>query len=281
MLRIVPLAIKIIFSYTLIIAPLGGVIREIDNFEDSVQELLALDEASLVVFDVDETLICPEDSLLHFTNRPYLEAVLSRLTQHEMYARYPKGYLESKVMQEMAFKIIDTKSLEILETLKSKKVPTIACTAADAGPRGVIESVADWRIAHLKELGFDFSHFHTLFQDISNFTLPARSGVAFKSGVLFSSTCPKGIVLSEFFAHTKFLPKKVVVFDDRYDFIHSIHTALTLLNIESVCYLYHGAKRVPPPAIDEDIVQKQMEHLLQTGKWLSDQKARSESCYVR
>lgn len=239
------------------------------------KELNDLDENCLVVFDVDDTLIMPEDQILrvdHFNTEanPIVHQFWERIKLLDEQARQN---LISKIFLTAKRNIIDEKVLDLIDNLKKKNVKVIALTALTTGKFGHIERLEDWRIHHLRSMGIDFhpSAPHSeeiIFDDVNGIgTKPV-----FKEGIIASSRYPKGQVLVSFLNKIEWKPKKIIFVDDYINFINSVETELTTADIDHICFHYTATDKMEIK-LDMKVVQMQCDHLLEHHEWLSDEEA--------
>lgn len=262
------MASKIVTFIFTLFSTLSASIIQIDDLSRFEQELETLDTGCLVVLDVDDTLIYPKDSVLRSpTSQRFNQLVLERL---QALQSAPEGhnipFLTSKVMLKMDFWHVDPKSVEIVQEIQAKKIPVVALTAAYPGRVGVVERAADWRVGHLKKLGFDFS---SSYPNVGPFEFVGIPGTAFQDGVLFSWRYPKGDILLAFLKAINFKPKKILFLDDRIDFIRSVESAANHAGIENLCFHYRAVDKIPHH-VDWNIASLQAEHLALHGEWLHD-----------
>lgn len=247
---------------------------EAPNFEAIEAELLSLDQDALVVFDVDFTLIVPEDKML----RPSGEKYLREITQEKLrgYSKEKIDELTSQVMLQSRVRLTDVKSLELLDLLQQKGIKTVALTAIRTGEYGAIPSMEDWRVQQLRRLGIDFAY---SFPGVNPIVFSEFQGKgpspAFSQGIICTVRYKKGQVLKAFLEHLNWKPSKVVFVDDRLDCLQSVETEMDLLGIPTMGFLY-TAETGKNERIDEEIADFQINTLLEEGRWLSDDDAALE-----
>ena len=81
----------------------------------------------------------------------------------------------------------------------------------------------------------------------------------------------KGPVIFAFLDYIKYVPKKIIFFDDSIEYLESTLKECKKRNIPFQRYLYKHASTKP---WDEELISFQSEYLLQHKKWLSDKDAR-------
>lgn len=250
--------------------PLTAAEKEILSTNDlSVLENLIedADESTLVLWDVDHTLITPDDPIL----KPKWENLLDEWLGGGKSIVDSLGktrYVFREVLMSAPHSIVDEDSLLLMEKIKQKQIPMIAFSAAPGGKVGKIESFIDWRIDELKKFGFDFSN---SFSDIQSFTLPKDPELEFspvyKSGVLITSLHNKGSVLLDFLNAVQWKGKKVIFIDDQLGNIQSVVHALEALDIEVIGIHYTAASELPCELNEEESFLK-VSHFLKSGEWL-------------
>ncbi len=159
-----------------------------------------------------------------------------------------------------------------------KNIKYIALTAADTGKLGQIESMEDWRIQTLNDLGFDFSNSFPDIQPIIFKDLPSTRNPAtfatYKKGILFSSDIPKGVVLKAFLAGIKEQFKHIIFVDDLRNNLDSVESFCQEAGLTYQGFEY-TANAISLP-LDEKRVNFQIDTLINKNKWLSDIDADKE-----
>jgi hypothetical protein len=95
----------------------------------------------------------------------------------------------------------------------------------------------------------------------------------FKSGILFSSTHPKGDILRQFLDAIRWYPSHVVLIDDRIESLESVESALNAMRIPFTGYHYLAVEKLPIN-LDHEVAEYQFRHLEEQEIWLSDADAR-------
>jgi hypothetical protein len=261
---------SLIVIFLLFCTDVSAIILEASSLEVIEQEIQQLDDDALVVFDVDYTLIVPNDLILTPCGEIYFQEFVKKLRTLEARGEI----LGSQIALQSQVSLVDEKILDLLARLKEKKIKTIALTAMLTGQYGLIPNVEDWRFKQLNtlEINFDWS-----FPSVDSITLHEFEGKqsppVFKQGVLASAKYPKGQVLVEFLKQIQWKPSKIIFVDDRMEFIESVETELSKEEIPLISFHYLAAKNLPCP-FDQQIADFQLEHLLQKDEWLSDEEAK-------
>ena len=228
-----------------------------------------LDEDALVVFDVDFTLLVPNDQLLSPSGEAHYLKFLQKIEGLQMEGEI----LGSRILQHYKVSLVDPKMITLLNELKQKKIKTIALTAMDAGQFGLIPSMEDWRLEQLTSLGIDFSW---VFPDVDSFVIEGfngkRSVPVFKGGILASSKYSKGQVLLAFLKRMQCRPSEIVFVDDRMQEIDSVESELEQERIKHTSFYYTVAANRAAP-LNQRLVDFQIDYLFQFKEWLSDEEA--------
>jgi hypothetical protein len=249
---------------------ISAIIMETSSLEVIENAIQQLDDDALVVFDVDYTLIVPNDLILTPCGEMYFQEFVKKLRTLQAEGEM----LGSQIALQCRVSLVDEKILDLLARLKEKKIKTIALTAMLTGQYGLIPNVEKWRLKQLDSLGINFGW---SFPSIDSITLHAfegkQSSPVFKQGVLASAKYPKGQVLVEFLKQIQWRPSKIIFVDDRMEFIESVETEVSKEEIPLISFHYLAAKNLPCP-FDQQIADFQLAHLLQNDEWLSDEEAK-------
>lgn len=238
------------------------------------KELETLDSDSLVLFDVDSTLIVPDDAILRPSSEDFLKELLGGNTVQDL----PTGrrYIFREILLNAPHSLVDESSISCIQNLQEKGIPVIAFTAAPRGKVGEIASVADWRIEELKRFGFDFS---STFAEEGVLELPKNPdkefSPLFKSGILFASLHPKGDTLQKFLHAIGWTPNRVVLIDDQLEYVQSVGKALESLGIPYTGFHYTAAEKMPYK-LNRETAQFQVHSFLEQGKWFNDFQAKEQ-----
>lgn len=259
----------------LLFSQLRAIIIEAPNLNRFEEMLQNVDQQSLVLFDVDETLIVPKDLILN----PYAKETWNRYVKETIenpeivpLGKYDGKYFIGQVFSKMEYEVVDPKIVEIIHSLQQRGIKTIAFTRMPVGSLGIISSMEDWRIEHLKRHQFDFSGAFPHFQEIKLNVLSTGIPSLFKKGVLCANKQDKGPVLTAFLEAIRWKPWQVLFIDNRLDYLQSVETALEGTGIEFIGFYYREIEN-RPLIVNEQLTKFQLMHLAKTGEWLSDQEA--------
>jgi hypothetical protein len=237
------------------------------DFLEVEKEMTYLDRNSLVIFDVDGTLIVPGDAVL----KPAAKKVFKELIDH--YETDRDLFREIR-MQARHF-LVDAKIPTFVQKLQKENIAVIAFTSSIARLKGSSSLPGLWRVEELKKHGLDFSR---AFPDVSFLELSRKEGeeqpALFRSGVLYSSFHSKGGVLIEFLKQLNFRPSKVVIVDDEMSYVLSVVECLKKEGIACAGIHYTAAEEASSKP-DLDLSSFQIEYFMKGGIWLSDSLAKT------
>ncbi|MEI8329698.1 MAG: DUF2608 domain-containing protein [Chlamydiia bacterium] len=256
---------RLIFAFILLNINLlfAGEIITTNDFSLIEKEASRLDGHSLILFDVDATLIVPNDALLKPKGKELFEQLIASYTDRDLFR---------EIRMKAPHSLVDDKSIRLVQNLQQNKIPVIAFTAAPSKVHGVEEPGA-WRVDELQRYGFDFS---PAFPNSTFLELPKQVGQQhfplFKSGVLYSSFHPKGDILIVFLQQIGLKPKKVIFVDDELKHVQSVIAALDKQGIPCVGIHYTAANDVPCD-LNEEQARVQISYFIQNDVWLSDKES--------
>lgn len=256
------LSMRFSFFWMLLVinAVLTGEIITTNDFGCIVEACQGLDEKSLVLFDVDATLIVAQDAILSPRGKDLFKQLIAGHTDRNLFR---------EIRMKAPHKLVDSRSIAFIHHLISRNIPVIAFTAAQALVKEQIIP-GMWRVEELKRYGFDFSQ---SFPSYDYLELPKsedqKQSPVYRQGVLYSSFHQKGDVLSAFLKHIDRRPDKVVFIDDEFVHVDSILTCMEKERIQCVGIHYTAANEIPC-MLNPELARFQIEHFVKHGIWLSD-----------
>lgn len=195
-----------------------------------IQEITPyIDAQTLVVFDIDNTLIQPNQSL-----------------GSDQWFRYVlRSYVDKGISQEAALdktlgfwkqinKVSNVSPVEYGEPLFVRKLQQSGITTMVLTARGTdVVAITDRQLNQVK---LDF----TKSSPFGDNDLLIDKGIRYRRGVLYVSGQDKGTSLIKFLQHFRLSPKKVLFIDDLSKNVHSVEAALTKAQID-VLNVRYGA----------------------------------------
>ncbi len=265
MKKVLSICLFFILCFTIV----HGVIFEVRDLSKFEQEVSLLNRNSLVLFDIDYTILTPKDAALKPCGRH-----LRRKFLHVLGAKR-REWLQSIIGLEGEEELMDGAIPSIIQRMQKEKIPVIGFTALETGEYGKIVNSEDWRLNQLKKFNIDFSSaFHQINPIILTEINPYNSHYPiFKNGVLFSNHQPKGEVFIAFLGRIGWKPCKILFMDDSIDQLKSVESAAKALGIEFIGFHYIAAETIPCE-LDEKLGEFQFRNLVEHERWLPDAEAK-------
>lgn len=248
-----------------------AIIYKIESIKEAEKELLSLTGKNLAIFDIDDTIIIHNDSILRPCGELKLAWAMLKNFSDLRGANFAQLY--SIVTAEAKERLLEQRTAQLIKELQNQKVKTIALTASNTGRVGILKSVEDSRIALLKSLGVDFDHPFSTNDLVFNELKRKKGAPTYKQGIIFSSDAGKGKALLAFLDRVNFKPKKVLMVDDKIKNLIDVEKALLSRGITFIGYEYTKAKTAPCTATDEEI-NLQLLVLKKEKRWIDESEAK-------
>lgn len=254
-------------------------IKQIDSYAQATDTLNATDENSLVLFDVDDTLIEPASVVFrpktveNEAYHPWLVELTSRVYGS---ADKPEAYYGSIWKTKEVPLLIEPAIVEMIQMLQNRKrAKVMALTALRTGAHFTIPSLPKWRFNQLKELGIDFSKAN--FPDMAFDELPKGDDGNYPvlyHGILCTSTSSKGAVLGAFLDRVQWKPDRVIFFDDSLKRVEQVAEEMRKREIPFQGFQYKGGDLLPGE-LDKEVAEFQLKYLVEHEDWLTEDEARA------
>ena len=206
------------------ITPIHTIIFESNNLHDLYKYA---DKNTLVVFDMDDTLITPPG---YVGSSVWLE--------HEIKNLQKKGFAFGQALTFLLptyfiiQKFIHLKAIgdspAVIATLQNKDICAMILTNRSM-------PLKDITISELKRLGIDLS-VNCLFKDDINLDITHKG--KFSHGIIFAANNDKGQILFLFLEKIGYLPKKIIFVDDKLKYVKAVERETEKRNIEFVGIRY-------------------------------------------
>jgi hypothetical protein len=243
-------------------------IHSVKSFELLEQSISSFNEDSLIVFDIDETILYKKDRILR--------TPLGHMKYADDMPFEDLLFLFGRAFRDCEQALTDSRLLFLIDQIKKQKAKIIALTFGESGRLGVIESFPEFRVEELNRYGVDFS---SSFPELGRLEIPVPIAThngklpLFYNGIICANRVSKEIALESFLAEINWLPKKLVFIDDFQKYVFKIQKFAEKKGIE-----YLGLHYVKVREEDKDLNYKiadiQFEHLKTKEIWLSDYEAR-------
>lgn len=214
-----------LFVFFFLLSTLEGVILETAHFSELPQYVQG---QTLVVLDVDETLLIPTQTLGGDAWFCY------RVKQHEKGGLLPKEAFERALADWQAvrhmtkIKMVEEGTDKIIQNLQKQGVVVMGLTT-----QGL--ALANRTIQHLRSIGIDLgltppSHEEHYFIN--------KLGVLFRQGLLFTAGTPKGPALLTLLDRSNFKPARIVFINDKEAHLKDVESAVLARNIDFIGLRY-------------------------------------------
>lgn len=262
---------KIIFSLATLLSllyALNAKIIETTEIKDILEEI---DEDTLVLFDMDDTLTDSSISLGTGAWRQYVRAQIS--SNYDTKApENPHDIMAHAAAQNIPVRPVEPDIVPLIEDLQERRIAVFCLTG-----RGYsmwystpIEGIGQMSVRQLDSIEIDFTD--TIvpkpFQSIEPTVL--------YHGVFLTSGTKKGPFLEKLFQETGYRPTKVVFIDDKLEENKSVESTLDKLGIANVCVWYHRAQ-ANNREFNPLIASLQLEAFLNDQTILSDAEAKEKA----
>lgn len=226
-----------------------------------------LSEKSLVIFDIDETLITPADVLLKPIGGTFKGWQRIQPERFEYYL--------SIILANAKYELVDETIPTLLTTLHRQGISTMGLTACSTGHVGLISSMALWRSDQLRSLGIKFSSCFTGEYIFSELVDTTSNPPLFRDGILFTGDLQhlekssKGQLLNAFLDRVTWKPEQIIFIDDDLKHLEAVQQILCQRKIP-----FHGYRKSSPTLkLNEKIAEFQVQTLLDSENWISDNQA--------
>ena len=262
--------------YSCYVGPQGA-IQRIDSYTQAADAFACADSNTLILFDVDDTLIEPASILFrpkiieHETNQSWLKELSQRIYE---ISNKPESYFGSIWRVKEVPLLIEPTIVPTIQALQDRGVKVMALTALNTGSDHTIPFLPEWRYSKLKELGIDFNKVG--FPDIVFKELPEEDGhyPLLYHGILCTNSVSKGELVAAFLDHVHWKPSNVIFFDDSLKQVESVEQAMKACSIPFQGFHYLGAQHLPGE-LDKEQAEFQLKYLIEHEDWLSDEQARA------
>jgi len=239
-------------------------LRSIDKLKPIFQQI---DENTLVLLDVDDTLITPKSNLFRYKNNPH-RFLIDELKKNQH--QYPKfDNILSQWRLQRKIQLVSEEWPSLIEEAKNAGAFVFALTQMDTGSLGAISSMETWRYQELRDNNI---HFSNSFGNSENKILKKdkRGYAVFHKGIIMTGPFSKVEMLELLLQEMN--PDKIICVDDREDHITNLNAFASQKGIAFTGIVFKAAEDIqgtPHP----DIVAIQKKYLVEEAKWLEDDMA--------
>jgi hypothetical protein len=260
-------------------------IKEIETLSQAQEELAVADDKTLVVFDMDDTLIVPTEKmfyLLYKKNEDFdpsdvdfvklLRDDFRKIATSKNDPEY-LNKLSSAVYAKTIFTPVEERTVSTIKDLQNKDVNVIVLTSSNTGKFFSIENMQQWREHNLNQIGLDFSKSFDQQEIIfENFDKQFGFYPVFYKGILCAAGNPKGKVLATFLDKMGKKIDKVIFFDDIYHHCQSVDSEMKKRSIPIQCYWYKAACK-NKIKLNQKVVKAQFDYWIAHEEFLTEEEA--------
>jgi hypothetical protein len=241
-----------------------------------------LDEHTLVIFDIDNTLLYATDPFFRIKN------AWQRFLLWTYYAFKTKDFLLTNswwyfntAFFHAHFDLVSKESVHIIKALQKQNVKVISLTKCPTGTHkskhNPIKYIENWRINQLLNFDIDFNKAFPNIKTTQFTNLSKNVPPMYKKGILFCNVhTPKGPLLLAFLKlikqKTGWQPNKVIIVDDNYNNIKSIQKSISKHKIPCTA-LHYTAKDSFLIDVVMKVVFLQMKMLIEKERFVPYAKA--------
>jgi hypothetical protein len=271
----------------------------ITSFKDVETTLLDSDSESLILFDIDETLITASSkilrpSVIHY-NRSIINNLLYEAQQNltEPLTEHSIDQLNRELFLNEPYMVTEPSLSTLIKNLQKKYtvlgITEVSKNLLNPQLQEELESptVSQWRYDILKRIGIDFNTPRTksivkeqgldAYYYINPLVLYYNDGKndyfpLLYQGIFFTDGLSKGKALELLLKKTTLTPSQIFFFDDNKDHVESVAPIIKGYKIPFKGYIYISAHTMSA-SLDENIARVQLTHLIQNKKWISEKEA--------
>lgn len=231
---------------------------------------------SLVIFDVDEVLVYPENVVQLQVAAPFWEATMADLEKRR--GKATRDLLHSIMLLQSKWQLTDAEVPSLIQDLQRQKIRVLALTTFWTGKMGKLKSVEDWRSTHLKEHHIDFSITAGIPKRYFNITkfdkVNGKAYPVYKDGIIYTNHyANKGEILSAFLKQTNLNPTNIIFIDDKLKNIIDIENFCNAANI-NYTGIHDNRILKQYNTFDATLGKYQFDHLENHYVWLNDLEAK-------
>jgi hypothetical protein len=231
-------------------------IFQVESMEEVMEHFKEAHCTTLAVFDIDMTLIQPQEPAFQMANIYKHGDVAKRVIQSLPHEKRDIFFSLTTLSSESV--LVDENTPDHLETLSDNGVISMALTSALTGSLEDVSSLEEWKSEDLRSQGIDFGFLLSHLDRIVFFELPSYRGnyPTFLDGIMFTngSSCSKGKALIAFLRFSGLKPQLVIFSDDKLDHVKDVEAELLAYD-PSIQYKglhFLGALHFPTPHLSKE-----------------------------
>ena len=239
---------------------------ETKDFEVLKEPLAKAKANSLVLLDVDDTIITPI-SAMFAANSEHRSFIDDFKKDSSKYPNFGEMLETFRLMRKV--KLINSDWGKLIDQSKDNGANVYALTQI-SGEKVGADSLKEWRYKELSSLGINFTENFDQTSDSVIIKAKKNDSALFHKGVFITGTNTKSIVLEQILQ--KIEPLEVIFVDDRREHVDDLAKVCKTKEIDYFGIHYTGAQGINAK-INQAVIKLQKEYFTQQGKWLEDHDA--------
>ncbi|HJD65013.1 MAG TPA: DUF2608 domain-containing protein [Rickettsia endosymbiont of Diachasma alloeum] len=227
-----------------------------------------IDQDSLVLINIDNTIITPKSKFFRYNNNPYVNFTknLYSLAVNDSSVNNSIAQL----MQQRQMMLVEKGWVDFINQMK-KQGATVLGLQEITTPCNLIENYEVWLYTLLYGLGINFTG-KVNDKDVFRFNPTDANAPIFYLGIIFTGSTNKVKSLIEFLKIIPKEPSKIIVFANNKQDLKDMNSFLRNVDIEYYGIEYLGWQQLQESP-DLEVAKLQQSTLLNTGQWLEDDVA--------
>ena len=247
----------------------SGVVETFVTDDDRVlhQILNKADKDTLVVFDCDEVLITPTDTLFSPANESSYKKTIQYLNKKVGFAKADDILIDMR--KQYKFRLLNNELPNIIKKMQDQGVAVLVLTSHWTGEFRNIKYVENLRKKELNQFDFDFKKSWNNVNKIVFYELPAKLPKynitrypIFEDGIIFACNIDKGTVLQKFLNHVSRTFNKIIFVDDKMRNIRSIKKFCETNNVSGKCIQYKKAELFNKNQADPQELERELDKII-------------------
>lgn len=242
---------------------------KIKSVTEAQSVLNSANKSTLVLFDVDDTLITPRSTSFRFQGNGILNPIDKLKVKKNHIQNFEELLGEWRLQRQVM--LVEEHWPKVLERLKMQEAHVFGFTKMDTGKFGPILSMEDWRLSELRQYDLTFTK-EVLGESFVRFWHEGSFYACFKEGIIFTSILNKRQALQYFLEHSPLQIDKIIFMDDRLEFVQEVESFVQSLSLKFHGFYYRGIESLEGKA-NPEIIELQTQKLLEQHQWLEDEEA--------
>lgn len=227
-----------------------------------------IDKNTLILVNIDDTIITPKSKLFRYNDNPYINFITNL---YSLAVRDPSvNTTIAELIKQRQMMLVEKGWVDFISKAKQQGAMIFGLNEVTA-PCNLIENYEGWLYTLLYGFNINFTG-KVNDKDVFRFNPSDASAPIFYLGIIFTGNNSKVKTLMDFLKIIPQLPTRIIVFENNKKDLENINTYLRMVDIEYYGIQYLGWQQLQGSP-DIEIAKVQQSTLLNTGKWLEDDEA--------